>query len=243
VALPKSKCRGLRVERFSRHPVPPQRAACASPRCRAWRRSTTRGDGKRTLARGVHRCGRHERARGPRCRRCACRVPTNRAPRRLCRCRAASASGGRMPGCRRHPSACSCRRGRRGGCCHPVPRRSRSFRVRRDVPLVGTGARPATSGEQPRRHRSPRATIFRAPPQRRSARRSARFRAIRAESECANWVRARRAIPRSRATAPPIAASQCHPVKTAIKPIGTASPISGMAKALAESPERPSRWK
>ena len=42
---------------------------------------------------------------------------------------------------------------------------------------------------------------------------------------------------------PAILAIHCQPVKTARNPTGTTAPISGTTKALAESPENPSRWK
>ena len=38
-------------------------------------------------------------------------------------------------------------------------------------------------------------------------------------------------------------ATQTQPVKTATNPAGTTRPISGTTIALAETPERPTRWK
>ena len=42
---------------------------------------------------------------------------------------------------------------------------------------------------------------------------------------------------------PAIFATQAQPVKAATNPTGTARLISGTTKALAERPERPTRWK
>ena len=47
----------------------------------------------------------------------------------------------------------------------------------------------------------------------------------------------------SHSSTPAILATHTQPVKTATNPMGTARPISGTTKALAERPERPTRWK
>ena len=48
-------------------------------------------------------------------------------------------------------------------------------------------------------------------------------------------------LARATAARPPILATHAQPVNTATKPTGTARPISGTTKALAERPERPTR--